>query len=547
MLLVLATLLVPLSLLNGKARPPSSVAQAPPGRRCLLFARVANPNHGLNNQLTSIFRTADVARRLGCRVLPANIGAHGAAALHVPLERNFDTGEGTIFANLDDPEEAKWVARLASEAAGRQRASGITPPDRAAHSIDPNSNPEPLSIPCLVGLASVDDPRTNTTQPFRCSHHLVLESWFTHPADPSADPTSDPRAAHLWKATEGKLIGVPVPYGLNVSCAVELEVSRLLRPRGELLRAAKWLLWNLILNTRGISAEEATALLGRTPSLPDLRSPAYAGFPGPGPAPILLTAHIRGSIDHRIMCRHKMRFPLCGTTFGRATDFLVRRIREIGCGHGAVRVLLAGETLGNPAFQHREGATVVRKGMAELAVGACPPRVLSTGGDLASLYPAVLFHPSLAFSVANEDREAHLRISGAILDQILLACGDFLGRAGGGFFQTRESSFSARAWAMGAAVGAEVCLPSAFAPIELSAEMTVDEQAFEAEAIAFSGADFSRPFSARCKTRTTLRPGESANGCSSKGRFLPSLTWEERDALPDDTDICPGCFAKERW
>ncbi|KAI9008733.1 hypothetical protein DFJ74DRAFT_711828 [Hyaloraphidium curvatum] len=533
--------------------PEGRTAPAPP---CFLFADPLG-TYMVSSQVLSISRVVGLARALGCKVLPPflSLGPHSEGDANwangtIPLGAYFsrEGGASDAFADFADASQMLVLARAVAAARGKPEPE--PPPnlraDRTALSLHQSRNERPLALPCLVGSHSLGDARVaRRTQPFSCKELVVLERWATHPR-----PQPSPELGRFRRSLAGRLLAVPQPFMLDLDCALEAAGSAELPSRIELLRAAKWLLWNAILapdvaslavpgdDSRVVDAVRAKLAAAR--EIPPLDSPAYASYPVP--SPVLVTAHVRSARNHVQFCAHRMRFPLCATDDSAAAHALADLARRVP---RPTAMFLAGDKLiGVPGWGR---STEVLDALDGIPLEERP--AVFSARAFGELYRAVLSHPSLAFTDHSHllalhgtgAEQAHWAMVAIAMDQILLGCGDLLR---GGLHQTYWSTFSMRSRASGQAVGAAVCLPSDYPAPRIDTAVTRAERDAEAAQLSAAGVDFSLEHEHRGTKRRTLGPEEWAMGCMRKGRFLPSLGFAERLA---SNETCRFCGGTGRW
>ncbi|KAI9018826.1 hypothetical protein DFJ74DRAFT_727962 [Hyaloraphidium curvatum] len=537
-------------LLLPKSGPPPPAGSEAAERPCFIFADPLG-TYMFSSQLLSMTRIIGLARTLNCLVLPMflSLGPHALGWDNgtIPLDAYYSTRGA--FVDFSDGEQVAQLSRAVAEARGDDTSSIAEirlPADRTILLLHQYRNAKPLSLPCLLGSHSHGDARvTGRQQPFLCKELVVLQKWATHPG-----PRPSAELARFRGSLAGKLVAIPQPFMLDLECALEMAGSDEVPPRIELLKAAKWLLWNGLLSpdvgslASAADGKAATAALlsklATTREIPALDSPLYASYPVPNP--ILVAAHVRSSPNHVQFCSYRMRFPLCATNDELAARSLVDLARSTA---GPNAIFLAGDKLvGIPGWGT---STVVQDAFAAIPAAERPPIFFARA--FADLYRAVLSHRALNFTdhshlVARHGAAAekvHWEIVAIVMDQILLGCGDLLG---GGLHQTYWSTFSMRSRATGQTVGRLVCLPAGSLPQRRDATVTRAELKAEEAQLSAAGVDFEMDHEYKGSHRRTLGREEWAMGCMRKGRFLPSLTFAER---LDSKETCDFCGGTGRW
>jgi hypothetical protein len=479
-------------------------------KRCLLFVQVHSGYWMHSNQMLAVVRSLKIAKAMGCSVLPMFL-AYGPSNYkdgHVKMEHFFEFTDPELIVDLKDSKQGAWVADLASRVGNgsvKWTEDGL---DRNSLGLHQNDN-DTISIPCIIGRHSANDSRVSSlTKPFKCSSVHIFR-----------DSLDD------FKMDINGIIGIPMGFNMNVSCAWEEEGSGLVVPRMELQRAAKWILWTVVLGN--VSIADATKMLGSLQHVPLLNDSMYAQSPSTSP---LYTAHVR--TDKWLSCSKKMRFALCGTNDTIAANTLINATRNV-----SAILLLAGDSLGGVSRLNNSGVLMTMLQQPQKT------RKIVEASHLYGLYKLILSHASLNLtdytpfikSFGQGAENAHDESLQALMDQILLGCGEVLGR----FYQTHWSTFSFRAHSIGRRIGRQVCLSHAdlhndFVEIEGEMEKLLEQErdaGVDRSILHFKGS-----------TNEWLPTEKTAGiGCSLKGHFLGSLHFAQRLANKDVP--CSYCTA----
>jgi hypothetical protein len=449
-----------------------------------------------SNQMLGVVRSLELAKRMGCKVLPLYLayGPRDYKVGHVTMEHFFEFPDDALIVDLKNPVESAWVAELAMKAGNGSVKWTNNGLDRNILGLHQNDN-DTLRIPCIIGKHSANDSRVyNLNKPFRCTNVRIF------------DETQDIELDGI--------VGVPMPFLMNVSCTFEEKGTQLVVPRMELQRAAKWILWMVIFGNYTLDA--AIQTLASLQHFPLLNDAMYAKSTKVS----LYTAHVRTA--KWISCCRKMRFGLCGTNDTLAASSLVNATRNT-----SPIMFLAGDALGGVSWLNNTGTLVNFIRQAQTT------RKIVEASHLYGLYKLTLSHPSLNVtdytpfiqSFGQDAENAHDEALQALMDQIILGCGELRGR----FFQTHWSTYSFRARSIGRTIGRQVCFSQLDSRVDLqsgSQEQEEMQRLLQQERDA--GVDRSILHFKGSSNEWLPTDKTVGIGCSLKGHFLPSLNFQER-------------------